>query len=316
MKTKRLALLLLLLFLQLHSFSQTTYIFNGNGEWTVPANWNNSILPPAVLPPGDTIYISPPGGSACILNTAQIISKGAGLIISANVVFIISGGVVINNNYTALPNITICKQVWTQRNLDVVTYRNGDTIPEVTDSATWVNLTTGAWCYYNNDPSMNAVYGKLYNRYALEDVRGLAPAGWHIAAANEWDSLNVCLEPDPGCLVDESYCATVSAYLKEADTVHWMSPNRGGSTVSNPEIIVTNSSGFTALPGGCRMDGAFIDIRRLGYWWTSTKVDEEYPVYKYSYVRQLHHAQGQLQKRWYYQNNGFSVRCVRDAAPE
>lgn len=81
----------------------------------------------------------------------------------------------------ALPyQVTIGSQRWMTRNLSVVTYRNGDPIPQVQDSAQWVNLTTGAWCYYNNDPATGAIFGKLYNWYAVTDPRGLAPAGWHI----------------------------------------------------------------------------------------------------------------------------------------
>jgi hypothetical protein len=77
--------------------------------------------------------------------------------------------------------VTICNQTWMTKNLDVTTYRNGDPIPQVTDPAAWIGLTTGAWCYYNNDPAMGAAYGKLYNWYAVNDPRGLAPVGWNIA---------------------------------------------------------------------------------------------------------------------------------------
>ena len=62
-----------------------------------------------------------------------------------------------------IPQVQIGTQIWAKRNLDVSTYRNGDTIPQVTDPTEWVNLTTGAWCYYNNDPELGKIYGKLYN---------------------------------------------------------------------------------------------------------------------------------------------------------
>jgi len=71
--------------------------------------------------------------------------------------------------------VVIGTQKWTNRNLNVSTYRNGVTIPQVTDPTTWAGLTTGAWCYYNNDPTTEATYGKLYNWYAVNDSRGLAP---------------------------------------------------------------------------------------------------------------------------------------------
>jgi hypothetical protein len=84
-------------------------------------------------------------------------------------------------NGTATPILTICCQSWMTKNLDVATYRNGDAIPLVTDATAWAALTTGAYCYYNNDPgTYGATYGKLYNWYAVNDPRGLAPEGWHV----------------------------------------------------------------------------------------------------------------------------------------
>ncbi|MEO0036985.1 MAG: hypothetical protein RIQ59_196 [Bacteroidota bacterium] len=76
--------------------------------------------------------------------------------------------------------------IWAERNLDVTRYRNGDLIPEVQDPIEWSKLTTGAWCYYNNDPENGKKYGKLYNEYAKNDPRGLAPIGYHIPSNYEF----------------------------------------------------------------------------------------------------------------------------------
>jgi uncharacterized protein (TIGR02145 family) len=76
-------------------------------------------------------------------------------------------------------------EIWADKNLDVSRYRNGDLIPEVKDTQEWRNLTTGAWCYYNNDPRFGAIFGKLYNWYAVNDPRGLAPEGYHIPTLSE-----------------------------------------------------------------------------------------------------------------------------------
>lgn len=73
--------------------------------------------------------------------------------------------------------------------MSVSKYNNGDIIPEVTDPNTWSSLTTGAWCHYNNDPANDAVYGKLYNWYAINDPRGLAEPGWHVPDRTEWLNL-------------------------------------------------------------------------------------------------------------------------------
>ena len=80
------------------------------------------------------------------------------------------------------PGVKICYGVWMYKNLDVRTYRNGDTIPLVTDPVAWANLSTGAMCWYNNDSvTFAAIYGRLYNWYAIHDARGLAPVGWRLS---------------------------------------------------------------------------------------------------------------------------------------
>lgn len=148
--------------------------------------------------------------------------------------------------------VTICSQVWMTKNLDVTVYRNGDPIPQVTDPVQWKNLTTGAWTYVNGDPSTNATYGKMYNWYAVNDPRGLAPAGWHIPSNGEYATLANC--------VGGIYAA--GGPLKTMGTSDWMSPNTGAS----------NSSGFSALPGGMRTNqGIYINFGTIGSLWTSTQ---------------------------------------------
>lgn len=93
------------------------------------------------------------------------------------------------------PYATIGTQKWQRRNLDVSIYRNGDIIPYVKDQTTWNNLTTGAWCWYNNDPELGKIYGKLYNWYAVNDARGLAPEGWRIPTNTDVFSLYAAPNP-------------------------------------------------------------------------------------------------------------------------
>ena len=88
----------------------------------------------------------------------------------------------------------IGNQVWMKENFNTTGYRNGDLIQKVTDSAAWAALTTGAWCWYNNDSASNAsTYGKLYNWYAVNDSRGFAPLGWHVPSDAEWTKLSTFL---------------------------------------------------------------------------------------------------------------------------
>ena len=155
---------------------------------------------------------------------------------------------------STLPYIKICDQIWMSKNLDVSTYRNGDIIPQVTNPAIWASLTIGAWCWYNNDSATYAAtYGKLYNWYAVNDPRGLAPQGWHVPSQNEWFILGNCLGSDHNS----------GGRMKEVGTVHWASPNTGAD----------NSSGFAALPGGnCYSNGIFNDLGNEGHFWCSTEI--------------------------------------------
>jgi uncharacterized protein (TIGR02145 family) len=154
-------------------------------------------------------------------------------------------------------DITIGSQTWTKCNLDVSTYANGDTIPEVTDPTVWTGLTTGAWCYYNNDSANGVIYGKLYNWYAVSDPRGLAPAGYHIPTDAEWTTLTDYLGSQ----------SIAGGKMKETGLCHWLTPNTNA----------TNESGFTALPGGYRFhnSGVFNFITTDGYWWSSTDSSNE-----------------------------------------
>ena len=188
-----------------------------------------------------------------------------------------------------LPGIQICDQVWMEKNLDVARYRNGDRIPKVTDTSKWNNLTTGAYCYFNNDSARYAaIYGKLYNWYAVNDPRGLAPTGWHIPTIEEWTAVETCL-------TDTS---AVGSALKQTGTTYWASPNKGA----------TNSTRFKALPGGFRdFDGMFYFVGKFGYWWSST----EYYTW-YAWARSLKYFDELIGRDGYKKQNGFSVRCLRD----
>ena len=174
------------------------------------------------------------------------------------------------------------------KNLEVTTYRNGDPIPQVTDPAAWGLLSTGAWCYYNNNSANGPVYGKLYNWYAVNDPRGLAPAGWHVPSDAEWTTLSTCLGGD----------LIAGGPMKEIGTTHWTPPNTGA----------TNTSGFTGLPGGFRGGrGSFYDVGNFGYWWSSTETSTTN-----AWNRTLYYNNGNINRLNDDKQDGFSVRCLRD----
>ncbi len=195
---------------------------------------------------------------------------------------------VVEGNLPPIPIVTICAQVWMQNNLDVTTYRNGESIPYVTNATTWAALTTGAYCSYNNNPANDAIYGKLYNWYAVNDPRGLAPTGYHVPTDTEWTTLTTCL--------GGTFAA--GGKMKEIGTTHWNSPNTSA----------TNEFGFTGLPGGYRDgSGIFDGISYGGFWWCSSEKDTTYAWY-----RSLGYNFGSAYRSSNFKIYGLSVRCLRD----
>jgi uncharacterized protein (TIGR02145 family) len=183
-----------------------------------------------------------------------------------------------------IPSVTLCDQTWMTKNLDVTTYRNGDPIPEVTNATQWANLTTGAWCYYNNDPAMGAIYGKLYNWYSVNDPRRLAPTGWHVPSDAEWTTLTDCLGGVP----------IAGGKMKAIGTTTWVTPN----------TAATNSSGWTGLPGGFRFNtGSFHDVGTYGFWWSSSNN---------AWSRHLFYTSGIIYSSFFTKLYGFSFRCLKD----
>lgn len=196
--------------------------------------------------------------------------------------------------------VLIGNQWWMAENLKAIHYRNGDAIPNVSDSTEWVNLTTGAYSAYDNNESNAETYGYLYNWYAVDDTRNIAPEGWHIPTETEWQTL-----------ID--YLGGVSVAggkMKEAGTIHWASPNDGA----------TNESGFTALPGGRFPTEIyeFLQIYFSASFWSSTEIIEDvWTAWGYTLFHTTHpylpELTGGAISPWddpkYF---GFSIRCIKD----
>ncbi len=195
--------------------------------------------------------------------------------------------------------VVIGEQVWIAENLKVTHYRNGDPIPNVTNNSDWSNLGTSAYCAYNNDNDNVNTYGLLYNWYAVNDNRNLAPTGWHVPTDEEWKQLEMYLgmsqseADDTGCRdTDEGN------KLKETGIAHWNTPNEGA----------TNESGFSALPGGYRSSaGTYDNIGYYTYFWSATEGDSGSAWYRF-----LHYNRSCVSRYGSNKHNGFSVRCVKD----
>jgi uncharacterized protein (TIGR02145 family) len=193
------------------------------------------------------------------------------------------------------PIIKLCNDTWMLKNLTVRNFRNGDTIPVVTNPAIWSTLTTPAMCWANNNLNNDTVYGPLYNWYAVTDPRGIAPEGWHVSTLEEWKRAAECVGGVP------------IAAVKMRDTSDLWNYN-----LPLP-IFADNASGFTGLPGGFRwgnevFPGAFEGPGTDGgFWWTT----DELTASK-AYARHLAYD-GAMMLPWDRdKRSGFSIRCVKD----
>ena len=187
----------------------------------------------------------------------------------------------------AYPTLIIGTQEWMGENLRVTHYRNGTDIPNVTGNAAWAVLTTGAYCWYNNDPAANAKYGIIYNWYAVNSGNNLCPTGWHEPSDAEWAMLTTSLGGE-----------NVAGGKMKSVSALWNSPNTDA----------TNNSGFSCLPGGYRnTNGNFYAIGLSGYWWTATAFNSTD-----AWFRHLYYSDSGVTRSSYDKKIGYSVRCLRD----
>ena len=203
------------------------------------------------------------------------------------------------NNYNT---VQIGTQCWTQSNLKVSKYRNGDNIPTGLSNSAWENTTAGAYAIFNNDPVNDGLYGKLYNHYAVLDTRGLCPTGWHVPTDGEWNVMVKFLDPNAdtvcsSCVQSGIAGGALKSTFTQPTPGGWNSPNAGA----------TNSLGFSAGPGGLRnFYGDFLVVGNFGYWWSSSSSGAN------AWYRRLSSNNGSVARVNSNRANGFSVRCLRD----
>lgn len=189
--------------------------------------------------------------------------------------------------------VVIGSQKWLKENLRVTRYRTGDAIPEVKPDAQWKILTNGARAIYDHNGTNLPVYRFLYNFFAVNDSRGICPEGWHVATDDEWKTLGAFL----GGL------ASAGGKMKSTGTIE-----QGTGLWYAPNAEADNSSGFTGLPGGYRINyGTFYSIGNVGMFWTSTDTAS---VNAWNYI--LDANNGLLKRNFNLLQNGFSVRCCKD----
>ncbi|MDD2889482.1 MAG: fibrobacter succinogenes major paralogous domain-containing protein [bacterium] len=201
--------------------------------------------------------------------------------------------------------VTIGTQTWMQANLKVTKYNDGTAIPNVTSDSVWRNLTTGGYCWYDNDTgTLHKEFGALYNWYAVNKGK-LAPNGWHVSTDAEWTTLKNYLIAN-GYNYDGTKTGNKIA-LALVNMYRWATSDNVGAAGNISYFSYSNKSGFSAGPGGYRFDNGFSSWGYNGSFWTSTEQDTNSAVYwslnyshdyvSYAYAEKLH---------------GFSVRCVKD----
>ena len=148
----------------------------------------------------------------------------------------------------SIGDVVIGTQTWMGCNLNVDVYKNGDAIPNITSAQGWRDAEDqglGAWCYYDNDTNIGRISGKLYNRYALLDPRGIGPDGYHLPTVSEWNTL-------------QNYAGGGSSNIASRKL---RSTSFSGGT---------NETGFSAVPGGYRnSQGTFLSRYILAQFWLS-----------------------------------------------
>jgi uncharacterized protein (TIGR02145 family) len=208
-------------------------------------------------------------------------------------------------------DVTIGAQVWATKNLDVETYRNGDTILQVEDQEEWATIPYGAFCYIKIKGEKVTTYGKLYNWYAVNDPRGLAPKGYHIPTDAEWTTLT------------DNLGGLSLAGTKMKNTSGWEAHNSMGDdrTIDGNG---TNSSGFSGLPGGYgNNNGKSNSKGKKGIWWSSSEcgsirderealADGASSARSKSWCRMMSNEGGKVHRHESNWQEGLSVRCLRD----
>ena len=208
--------------------------------------------------------------------------------------------------------ITIGTQVWMKENLKTTKYNDGTAIPNKTDNTAWAALATGAYSDYSNNPGDSTMYGRLYNWFAVDNNAGtkvasnggknVCPTGWHLPSDAEWKTLT-------DYLTNKGYGFQGSGNdiaKSMASTSGWTTYGTLG-TVGNDQAS-NNSSGFTALPSGCRnYNGTFCDFGSYAYWWSSTEGSSTD-----AYYRLMFYVSSIVSRIDYLKRYGFSVRCLRD----
>jgi uncharacterized protein (TIGR02145 family) len=213
---------------------------------------------------------------------------------------IIERGTVVDSDGNEYPTVKIGGHWWMVANLRVTTFRNGEPIPELASSEDWTSGDPG----YSKHPDASVEMGLIYNGYAVADSRGIAPEGWHVATDEDWKRLEQHLGMETSAVEKNGWRGSSEGdALKATGTNNW---------VRFDPVWPTNSSGFNALAGSCRIfDSRYGSPGTLftGFWWTKTASTADPDKFVYRYLDYKH---SQIFRQSVVKSYGFSVRCVKN----
>jgi len=217
------------------------------------------------------------------------------------------GSIITDIDGNEYRTVQIGDQCWMVENLRVNRYQDGSEIPFALSGSEWRELSSEDWSHYDHEENQwvekrrdvwthydyndeyNNLYGKLYNWFAVDDLRGLCPKGWHIPSDKDWELLINHLGGRN----------TAGGKLKASGPKYWNPPNQGA----------TNESGFSGLPGGhLVIADIFSGIGRGGYWWSSSSED----MFFFNRVWRLRYDSERITSTDELESSGFSVRCLRE----
>lgn len=294
-------------------FVKTETDLNGGSNYTITSTTQLLSVPYALYANNTSSSVSALGDTLFIGNQAYVIpgisaanngggqtgitthTCGADSVHNPN----LSYGSMTDQQGNVYKTIVIGNQEWMAENLKTSIYRNGEAIANVMDNTQWANLTTGAWCYFNNDSQYECPYGKLYNWYAVADPRNVCPTGWHVPTDAEWNVLTGYLDPSYNPNAEGTQSTTAGGKMKSTGLQYWFDPNQDA----------TNESGFSGLPSGVRTfsNGTFMNIGSGESWWCSTSYD-----LNKSWYRTISFQQANIGRFYSNKKQGNALRCLRD----
>jgi len=286
------------------SGSSGSFNVTSNISWSVSDNKSWLNCSPLNGSDNETVTVTASSANTSAdSRTATVTVSGEGI---ARYVTVVQEGanidpnILIDQDGNEYSVVKIGNQWWMAEDLRVTHYRNGDEIPDVTNNSSWNSKTTGATCSYNNNSNLAKIYGRLYNWYAVNDNRNIAPEGWRVPTDDDWKELSMALGMSPSEANGTHWQGTDEGKkLKETGLSHWIDPN-----------IASNTSGFTARGCGYReVTGEYNNMAVDVHYWTTTMEDADNAWY-----RVLYYNLGGIRRASNDRRYGFSVRLVKETS--